>query len=166
MNVAAVQKHLSDLTEFLRSAGATAPILNGLTAVRDGLAPFAEYKVEQFAAFLKLVDEYRRAGVEPDKVPRRSTGATRRSSTPAPSAEEVKARIDRLYRDILNPNLAAETIDQELQLLDKLKKADLQAVANAVGIGGKVQKLKNDLMAAAIKQAIKDRRGMFHRPTY
>jgi hypothetical protein len=115
------------------------------------------------------VEVYRQAGVTPDKLPAKRTTKEpmRRLTKPTPiPANEVIERVAKLYQEILNPALTPDHIDQELQLLDGLKKADLLKVAERIDVKATVQKMKLDLMRQAIKKAIRDRRGMFHRPTY
>ena len=68
MDVAVLQKHLSDLAGLLGEAGGKA-VSAGVSACADALGPFAGYPVEKFAAFLKVAEEYHRAGLTPDKLP-------------------------------------------------------------------------------------------------
>lgn len=166
MDVAVLHKHLSDLAGTLQKADASQTVVNGIKATAEALAPFAGYRIEQFAAFLKVVDEYRKAGVTPDKVPRATTTRASAPRKAAVSPTDAVNRVEKLYHDILNPNVTAETIEQELALLDGLTKPHLLAAAERIGIQGKVAKYKVGDMKAEIKKTVRDRRGVFQRPTY
>lgn len=169
MHVGVLRKHLSDLADVLRQAGAAQKVVDGVSACAAALSPFAEYEVGAFAALLAKADEYRRAGVEPDKVPKKAAPAARpkAAKAPAPSAAEVIDRVVRLYQDALNPNLTPEAFEQELAGVDGLKGPDLATAAERLGIGATVRALKTVAeKKAAIKKVVRDRPGMFHRPKY
>lgn len=163
VNVAAVEEHFRNLARFIGDAGGNQKVCNELTSIATGLTPFRNYDWAKFAQFLARAEEFDRTGVLPVAAP--TTRAKAASKPPKPAAAEVSRKITSLYHNILNPALTTEAIDAQLALLDGLKKkAELLEIANVVGIGEKVKKLKLAELSSAIKQAIRDRRGMFRRP--
>jgi hypothetical protein len=167
MNVAVVQQHFRDLAKLVEHAGATAKVLNELHLIATSLEPFKEHKLDLFAEFLKKAEEYDRTGVMPVVATKAKRATTPKApKVPKPSAAEVIQRIVNLYQTILSPTLTEETIEQELALVDTLKGPDLQSLAGQIDVGEKVKKMKVKDKATAIKQAIRDRRGMFQRADY
>jgi hypothetical protein len=164
VNVAVLQKHLSDLTQTLREAGATKPVLDGLTATANSLIPFADMKVEAFADFLVLVKGYKDAGVGPDQAPKRR-GSTRPAAekVKGPAPDEVIGRVVRLYREVLTAS--AEHIEQELKLIDGLTGPNLVKAAEQIGVRG-LLKGRVAEQKAALKKAILDNKGMAERTTH
>jgi hypothetical protein len=169
MDVAALQKHLSDLAGFVRDAGANATVGNQITAAAEALAPFRGYKIDQFAAFLKIAEEYHRAGVTPDKVPaKRGTGGAGKGKAPAgPTAAEVIDRVATFYQTAGDPSVTAAQVEQELTSLGKLKKAEMLQLAARIGVEGlaKAQK-SNPAILDVLRKAVRDRKGMRDRPNY
>ncbi len=167
MNVAAVQQHFRDLAALVGHAGASAKVVDELTLIATGLEPFRDRPLGLFAEFLRKAEEFDRTGVLPVVATKaRKPAAPKVPKPPKPAAADVIQRIVTLYQNILTPTLTAETIDQELALIDALKGPDLQALATQLEVGEKVKKLKVKDKATAMKQVIRDRRGMFERADF
>jgi len=167
MNVVVMQQHFRELSALIRSAGAASKLVDEFLAVAMALEPFREHSVGAFASFLVRADEFDKTG----KVTVTATKPKRAAAPKAlkvikPSDAEILARLSTLYQGILNPNLTDETIEAELLLVDQLKTPGLQTLATEVGIGERIKKFKVPDKKAAIKQAIRDRRGIFHRADY
>jgi hypothetical protein len=162
VNVAAVEEHFRNLAKFIGDAGGSQKVCNELTSIATGLSRFCDYDWGKFSEFLARAEEYHRTGVLPVVAP--TTRVKAAPKPPKPAAAEVIRKITSLYQNILNPSLTTESIDADLALLKGLKGAELLEVAQVVGVGEKVKKLKVGDMAEAIKQAIRDRRGMYRRP--
>lgn len=167
MNVVVMQQHFRELSTLIRSAGAASKLVDEFLAVAMALEPFRDHSVGTFASFLVRADEFDKTG----KVTVTATKSKRETAPKAPKVSkpsdvEILNRLTTLFQGILNPNLTNETIDIELLLVDQLKGAGLQTLATEVGIGEKIKKFKVPDKKAAIKQAIRDRRGIFHRADY
>jgi hypothetical protein len=76
MLVAALRKHFVGVADLMREAGASSTALNGVTVAANALAPFDGYKLDQFAAFLRVADDYHRAGLTPANLPKPASGGT------------------------------------------------------------------------------------------
>jgi hypothetical protein len=171
MNVAALQRHLSDLTEFLSQAGATSKVLDGLKAVHAGLEPFAEYEFNDFATFLKHADEYKRAGVIPIQPSKKKSGSTA-PKAPKPKAQtitldESRMRVRTLYEMASTGEVSRQRLDEEFAPFlarGGLTLDDLKLVAAEADSAGTVRGLKTKpKVVDAIKQAILKRSGNVER---
>ena len=167
MNVVVMQQHFRELSALIRSAGAASKLVEEFLAVATALEPFREQSVGAFASFLVRADEFDKTGkvtviaTKPKRV-----AAPKAARITKPSDAEILTRLSTLYEGILNPNLTDETIEAELLLVDQLKGAGLQTLATTVGIAEKIKKFKVPDKKAALKQAIRDRRGIFQRADY
>jgi len=162
-----MQQHFRELSALIRSAGAASKLVDEFLAVAMALEPFREHSVGAFASFLVRADEFDKTGkVTVTATKPKRTAAPKALKVIKPSDAEILARLSTLYRGILNPNLTDETIEAELLLVDQLKTPGLQTLATEVGIGERIKKFKVPDKKAAIKQAIRDRRGIFHRADY
>lgn len=162
MNVAALQKHLRDLAEFLESSDAGKTVVKGVKAISDGLSPFAAETVEAFAEFLKQAEEYRRTGVLPLGKAKKAA-ATAKAVVAPPALDEVKGKVAALYGQA--PTATDPQISALLDPLEKqFKLPDLQAIAEVVGVGGTASKLRTKgKVIEEIRRAIVERRGMAQR---
>lgn len=170
MNVAALQKHISDLTGFVSDAGGNKSVVEGLDSVRRGLEPFAAYKFEDFAAFLKvaldIADEFKRTGQVPIPPPKRKAGGgtTRRPTAAKMSVEEAKAKVRSLYEGAPKPGFSPDVMEAELAAMEGLSLADLKIVAAEANSAGKVKSVRAKKgVIDAIRGAIKDRKGNVER---
>lgn len=158
MNVAALRSHLRDLSAFLDAAGAAKKVTDDLRAASNGLTPFDAYKLADFVSFLGKAEEYSRTGVLP--VTGKPKAAPKPKAVPV-NAQEARDRVVSLH------DRAATATDEEiaavLALLAKLKKADLEPIAAAIGLRGK---FTVKAMLAEIERIIRDRRGIAERNEY
>lgn len=162
MNVAALQKHLRDLADFLAAAEAGKTAVTELTAVHDALAPFKDEKLLAFVEFLRVAHEYRTTGVFTPKA-KATRARAQRLQAAAPNLDEVKAKVASLYE-----KAAAATDDQIDEVFAPLAKNvgldDLKAIAATVRVEGKVASLRaKQKVVDEMRRAITDRRGMAQR---
>ncbi len=164
MNVAALQQHLNDLAAFLTKVnGKNEKAIADLHAVRDGLAPFAEHKFEDFAAFLKLAlqiaDEFKRTGQVPVPPPKPKKPSTPRKQKPVKlTLDAARALVRALYEAAPKPGFDAEQLDAELAKLNDLKATDLKTVAAEADAGERSKSKKKADVIAEIKKAILGRK--------
>jgi hypothetical protein len=162
VNVAALQKHLRDLAEFLAAAGGGKAVTDGLNAIHEGLSPFAGERLEAFAAFLRQAEEYRRTGVLPVGKGKKADASAQPTAI-GPAGEEVKRRVAALFGQ------ARTATDEQIEaalapLAKQFQLADLKAIADAADVGGKVVGLRaKDKVVGEIRRAIVDRRSMAQR---
>lgn len=169
MNVAALQQHLSDLAAFLAKVnGPNAKAIADLHAVRDGLAPFADHKFEDFAAFLHLAlqiaDEFKRTGQIPIPPPKAKKAPTPRTpKAPKLTLDAARVLVRTLYDAAPKPGFATDQLDAELAKLNDLKVTDLKTVAAEADAGGRVKKMKKPDVIAEIRKAILGRKATAER---
>lgn len=158
MNVAALRSHLRDLSGFLDAAGATKKVTDDLRGAADGLAPFDGYKLTEFVAFLGRAEEFVRTGQLP--VTGKPKAAAKPKAVPV-NAQEARDRVVSLHDRAASAT--DEQIAEAMAPLAKLKKADLEPIAAAIGLRGK---LTVKAMLAEIERIIRDRRGIAERSEY
>jgi hypothetical protein len=168
MNVGVVQQHFRELTNFVQMAGASTKVVEELSLIAGGLEHFKDRPLGLFVEFLKKAEEYDRTGVLPvvASKPKREPKPKAPPKPLKPKAAEIIQRVVTLYQNILTPTLTNESIEQELALVDSLKGTDLQSLATQLDVAEKVKKLKVKEKIAAIKQVVRDRRGMFERADF
>src|ERR1700722_18332811 len=81
MKVADLQQHLADLGRLLEAAKAP-NVVADLAAIREGLAPFREYSLKDFASFLPRAEAFSRGEVPVVAPKRQRTGGTKTATTP------------------------------------------------------------------------------------
>jgi hypothetical protein len=127
MNVSAVQEFLRGLAGPLTAAGAPRKITDDLLRIAEGLEPFRDQPLAQFADFLVRAEEYHRTGVIPVR--------RRRRKEPDPAkvlqaAQEFKALAERAW----DAELPEETLHAQLQqILEPLSRKELLQVLQEVG---------------------------------
>lgn len=175
MNVAALQQHLSDLAAFLTKVnGSNAKAIADLHAVRDGLAPFAEHKFEDFAAFLRLAhqiaDEFKRTGqipIPPPKAKKTSTPkppkAPKPPKPPKLTLDAARVLVRMLYEQAPNPGFPVDQLDAELAKLKELSPEDVRTVAAEADAGGGPKNESRPKVIAKIKKAILGRKATAER---
>ncbi|WP_439628895.1 hypothetical protein [Gemmata sp.] len=162
MNVAALQKHLRDLAEFLAAAEAGKPVVTELTAVHDALAPFKDEKLPAFVTFLRQAHEYWTTGVLTPKAKARKA-SPKNSKPPAPTIDDVRAKVAVLYETA--PTASDEQINEVFgPLVGTFGLEDLKLIATAAHVEGKVTSLRaKQKVVDEIRRAITDRRGVAQR---
>ena len=129
MRVAELRSYLQALIPPLEASGARREIVDDLHRASDGLKPFAEHTIKDFAAFLARAEEYARTGVLP--VQARPAPKPRAASRKAPALtlDDASALVDSLYNRATSDELTHELIAAEVKRLDKLTAKDLSEVA-------------------------------------
>ncbi len=151
MRVADLQSFLKALATPLAASGAKKEILDDLDRACDGLNPFAEHQVKDFAGFLVRAEEYARTGVLPVQAkPARAPRATK-PKAPAITIEDAGASLGSLYDRCTSDDVTYEFIAAEVQKLDKLTAKDLSEVAKHFGVvPGKTKKASLDAIREKI----------------
>lgn len=168
MNVADLQQQFRSIAHFAGVAGANAKTIAELVGVAEALAPFGELTIAQFAIFLRAADEFVREGTLP-KVPGKKAPAKRAPAKPKDgvvSQEEIVERVYRLYETIVHGNHSEETIAAELDLVEKLKGANLQALADKLNIRQPAKKLLVPQLKAKIREEVRERKHRYERSDY
>src|SRR5262249_48319077 len=137
MNVSDLQQLLANLAPLLETFGAKTAAVADLKAVRDGLAPFSQLSLKDFAGFLARANAYQQNGEVPVKPPRGSgsgTAGTRRApgrapatGCPPPDVAAVAQQVRALYERAADPATTDEVIDQQTASLGQLSKDGLVA---------------------------------------
>jgi hypothetical protein len=135
MKVSDFQKCLRALAEVISTKGPA----KELTEAADSLAPFAHYKMEAFAEFLRRVEaKYAETGELPDgKLPRPAPRpkAEPVPKAPAPTVEDLLAAVASLkVRLRTDQTLNKEGVAAELRRFEKLKQTDLFAGVKRLGM--------------------------------
>jgi hypothetical protein len=167
MKVGDLQRHLADLKRMLEAAGVKGPVLTDLEAISNGLQPFHQTPLKDFADFLVRAEQYRAGGEVPSKSarggkPKEPKPASTRDKAPAPNAEALAQEVKQLYDQAATDAVTQEMIEAAMGRVGKLKKDGLLTVAAAVDL--KMQKgATMPKIVAAIRQRLVDRKGSFQR---
>ena len=141
MRVADLQGYLRALKTPMEASGARKDIVDELERVCDGLAPFAEHQIKDFAGFLVRAEEYARTGILPVQAKPARAPRTPKAKVPAITLADAQALVDSLYETSTSDQVTYEFITAEVQKLDKLTAKDLIAVAKHFGVvPGKTKK--------------------------
>ena len=161
MKVADLQQHLADLGRLLEAAKAP-NVVADLAAIREGLAPFREYSLKDFASFLPRAEAFSRGEVPVVAPKRQRTGGSKTATTPKENPTELAREVAQLYEQASSPTVTKERLDAVAARLKPLKKDDLLRVA--AGIELKVAKSKTiDFIIEAIHNRILQRKGTTQR---
>jgi hypothetical protein len=163
MKVADLQQHLADLASLLGAAGVKREVVADLTAIRDGLAPFRDLPLKEFADFLLRAETYRSSGEVPSQTKGRAkAGGKTGAKAAAPDVPSIAREVKELFDRAADPSITEAGIDAVLGRLALLDKKGLQAVAEAIELTGVGSKPKA-VIAAAIRQRIIARKGSSQR---
>lgn len=161
MNVTNLLRFLQTLEEPLRASGG-AKVANELIEVCDGLRPFGEMNITQFAAFLRNADHYAKTGEVPV-----TASKTKKQSKPV-DLEKVRSAaqtITDLYERAIDDGLDYSEIEAQIKQLDKkLTKEEAIALAKEVNIARSVKSKKDAF--AAIQSRIFDRKQSYQRTNF
>jgi hypothetical protein len=158
MKVSDLQQHLADLGRLLGAAKA-AGVAAEFTAIGNALAPFQDYGLKEFGAFLVRAEAFSRGEV-PVVPPKGGRGGARR--TPAAVKEDAAVlvrEVARLYEHAGSPDVTMEQIDAATARLASLKNEDLVAVAAGIELKDVRKGMKKDKIIEAIRNRIVQRKG-------
>ncbi len=153
MRVADLQNFLRALIPPLDASGAKKEIVEDLAHACDGLKPFGEHSIRDFAGFLAQAEEYARTGVIPvqGKPPKARRAAT--PKVPALTLVDAKVLVTSLYDRAIDDAITYEHISAEIKKLDKLTAKDLSEVAKHFGlVPGKAKKGSLDAIREKIER--------------
>ena len=141
MRVADLQSFLRALSTPLAASGAKKEILDDLERACDGLKPFAEHQIKDFAGFLVRAEEYARTGIVPVQAKPARAPRAPKPKVPALTLDDAHALVASLYDRCTSDDVTYEFITAEVQKLDKLTAKDLTEVAKHFGVvPGKTKK--------------------------
>src|SRR5262245_32557837 len=89
MNVADLQRHLAELRRMLEAAGVKGAVISDLDAIGEGLRPFQQHSLRDFAGFLIRAEAFSRG-----EVPVTPPKGRRPSATPRPGAKPKSPLAD------------------------------------------------------------------------
>jgi hypothetical protein len=166
MNVADLQRHLTDLRRLLEAAGVKGAVITDLEAIGDGLVPFQHHSLRDFAGFLVRAEAFSRGEV-PVTPPRsrRTTTAPRprgKQKAPPPDPAALAQEAKRLYDQATDPAITADMVDTLATRLGELSKAGLMTVAAVLELKVAKSATKDDIVKA-IPRWIMDRKGSYQR---
>jgi hypothetical protein len=145
MRVADLQSFLRALANPLAASGAKKEILDDLERACDGLQPFAEHQLKDFAGFLARAEEYARTGVIPVQAKPARAPRTPKVKLPALTRDDAHTLVTSLYDRSISDEMTYEVITAEVKKLDKLTAKDLTEVAKQFGVvPGKTKKAALD----------------------
>jgi hypothetical protein len=148
MKVADLQKYFSDLAKLLHATDGKKSAAE-LVKIAEGLEPFREYGLADFAGFLARAEDYARTGILPVVAPK---ATARPKAPPKPKADlsALRTEVERLYGSAASPAVTIESIDELRLKLDKLNKADLGSIAQVIDLVGMSSKPKAVILDAIV----------------
>lgn len=144
MTVAQLQQVITDLARLLESAGLTRTAFTEVTTFTEKLDKFRDLKLSTFA---DLLDRLSLDGA----VTAKTGGSTGRKSGsgPAVDVDAVVAEAGRLYDHASDPGIPGEQFHALVDQLDRMGKADLQRVAERIGM-----KVPKSITVPKLKDAV------------
>lgn len=137
----------------LRASGASQAVVNEIEAACQGLGPFEDQSIKDFATFLAQAEHYHRSGehlpkakATPKKAAAKATGMT---------ADDALQTLRDLYDRAADDGMSHGQIHEEVLKLNKLNKGDLDKVIQDFGLSKAKTK---PLALEAIEKKISDRR--------
>ena len=167
MRVADLENFLRALIPPLEASGAKKEIVEDLHRGCDGLKPFAEHTVKDFAGFLIRAEEYARTGVLVVQAKAARAPRATKPKLPTLTLEDAKTFVTSLYDRALADDVTHEFIASEVQKLDKLAAKDLGEVAKHLElIPGKTKKASLEAILEKIGAERRRMRGLCSRPSF
>ena len=167
MNVAAVQQHFRDLATFLTAAvpKGTKTAAEDLRAVAEAFEPFKDKTLDWLTPFLRQAEEYHRTKLLP-VLPTKAAKprAVKVPKAVGPSPDELIRRVVAVWEGATREDLTTQEVEDTLRLVDQLKGKPLDELAARVNVAGKAKGKNVSQRKEAIKNAIRERRGMSQRP--
>jgi hypothetical protein len=160
MKVAELQSFLRQIVPFTQAAGASAKVTEDLDRVGEGLEPFKEQSLGEFADFLRMADEYVRNGTLPAsaKSSRRRSSSNGEPQTPKLSLEAAAQTFMSLYEQGADPALDDEVIDAEISKFYDLSISQLKSLGEQVDHPVPTNLRKKPEIIALFKRMIKEHR--------
>ena len=125
----------------MEASGAKKEIVEDLERACDGLQPFAEHQIKDFAGFLVRAEEFARTGLIPVQAKAARAPRTPKPKVPALTLEDAKSLVDSLYERSISDDVTYEHITADVQRLDKLTAKDLTEATKHFGVvPGKTKK--------------------------
>jgi hypothetical protein len=171
MKVSDLQQYFTDLARLLNATDdkKSAGKISGIAQL---LQPFQDYDLGDFANFLMRAEEFNRTGLIPI-TPSKPTSRAKASAQPKPELAALRSEVLHLHGSASSPGVDMQSIEALGPKLGALGKADLVAVAEAIGLVGMKSKTIPQISTAivsrirsikqsSIRTAISDRPGNMH----
>jgi hypothetical protein len=118
----------------LEASGAKKDIIDDLDRASDGLNPFGEHSIKDFAGFLAQAEQYARTGIIPVQAKPSRAPRARKVKAAALTLEEANSLVASLYDRSINDDVTYDHIAAEVQKLDKLSAKELADAAKHFGV--------------------------------
>ena len=169
MKVADLEQYFRDLVKLLHAADGKKTAIE-LSKVVEGLQPFRDHDLVQFANFLARAEGYSRTGIVP-VVESKSASRPKARAKPKADFSVLQAEVVSLQNTASSPGVTIELIDELVSKLGVATKGDLLPIADAIGLVGLKNKKKPEIINAivsrirsikqsAMRTSIIDRSGM------
>ncbi len=169
MKVADLQQYFTDLAKLLHATDGKKSAVE-LSKIAEGLQPFRDYDLANFASFLARAEDYARTGVLP-VVPSKAGPRPKAPAKAKVDVSSLRGEVVNLHNTATSPGVTFEAIEALGPKLDALTKADLGSIAEAIGLVGMKNKSKPDILntivnriksikQSSIRASIIDRPGM------
>ena len=147
----ALQHYFRSLSDFNRADQSHGEVRNELIAIEKCLSPFAGRPLKEFAEFLDKARTYDPAAVLKKPAPRTPAAVKVKVDVPG-----IAATVKHLFDTAKNPGVTIESIDDNLKILDDLKKAQLLIVAQAIHAESGLSNKSAAIILPIIKKAVRD----------
>lgn len=131
MQVSDLQLYLSNLATALKVGKATS-VHNDLVRVAEGLNPFSELSVAQFADFLRKAEEFDRTGM----VSAKAKGASSRAAVDVEAVNKFAQETLSLLERVIDASVTYKDISAHVKKIGRLKAGEIKQVAREIGIPG------------------------------
>ncbi|MHC5536744.1 hypothetical protein ACYOEI_00540 [Singulisphaera rosea] len=150
MKISELQQYLNDLARLLQAADGKKSATE-LSKVAEGLQPFRDHDLVQFAGFLARAEEYSRTGVIPVVEPK--AGARAKSpAKPKLDLATLRAEVVDLHGRAPSPDVTFDLIEALRAKLDPLTKTDLTSIVDAIGLVGMKNKAKPEIINTIVNR--------------
>jgi hypothetical protein len=162
MNVGDLQQHLVHMSSWLAAAGVKGTPQPDLKAMVEGLTPFRDHSLKDFAAFLIKAETFVRTGELPVKGGARRSASPRKPKAPPPDAAQLSQEALHLYQQAADSAVTKEHIDLLLGRVGQLTKDGLLGIAGALEIKLAKSATKSKILQE-IQKRIFDRKAIYQR---
>jgi|GEM_PF-1308343 len=151
MKVADLQQYFTTLAKLLQATDGKKSAVE-LARIAEGLEPFRDYDLANFANFLVRAEEYSRTGVLPVVAPPKRVRDPKPPAKPKADLSSLRAEVVNLHDTASTTSVTFEAIEALRPKLDTLAKADLLSVAEAIKLVGMKSKSKANILNAIVSR--------------
>jgi hypothetical protein len=148
MKVADLQQYFTDLAKLLHATDGKKSSAE-LSKIAEGLQPFRDYDLTNFANFLTRAEDYSRTGLVP-VIPPKPGSRSKPPAKPSVDLGALQAEVAHLHGTASSPDVTFESIEALRPKLDQLKKPGVLSVVESIGLVGMKSKSKADIINAIV----------------